>query len=40
MFCVYLNQIINKSLFTTNAVIVLWCDQKYYCSDPVCKKFD
>ena len=40
MFCVYLNQIINKSLFTTNAVVVLWCDQKYYCSDPVCKKFD
>ena len=26
MFCVYLSQVTNKSLFTTDAAVVLWCD--------------
>ena len=26
MLCVYVNQIINKNLFTTNAAVVFWCD--------------
>ena len=42
MFCVYLNQVINKNLFTTKSCsgFDVTENQKYYYSYPIYRKFD